>query len=355
MKNKIKKFLIFILAFAVFVIIMSNAITVGFDESEFLEDIKEVVETVPIPQDEKVNIKLSFVGDMMLASYKNEYEVGNFRYHSENKPPEYFLSEVVHIFNEDDFTIGNLENVLTDKNLSSVPKNHSPAYWYRAQTSNTDILTSSSVECVSLENNHCNDYGVQGFNDTVEAVKKANLYYGTETEIMYLEKEGFKISVICCGLWGEWQADQVVKRIKEAEVNSDYQIIYFHGGTERLHKPEEWKVRACHKFVDNGADLVIGGHPHVLQPREVYNGIEIVYSLGNFCYGGNRYPENRTIIYQANLDINKTKGTIEFTSNIIPCYVYTGDRNYYQPDTIEDKKEKEKVLNFMEGKEELPY
>ena len=109
------------------------------------------------------------------------------------------------------------------------------------------------------------------------------------------------------------------------------------------------------KFVDNGADLVIGGHPHVLQPREIYNDVEIVYSLGNFCYGGNRYPENRTIIYQANLDINKTKGTIEFTSNIIPCYVYTGDRNYYQPDIIEDQKEKEKVLNFMEGEKDLPY
>jgi poly-gamma-glutamate synthesis protein (capsule biosynthesis protein) len=214
---------------------------------------------------------------------------------------------------------------------------------------------SSSVECVSFENNHCTDYGLQGYNDTIKAVESANLLYGTDTKTMYLEKEGYKIAVICCGLWSEWQTEQIIERIKDEQDKSDYQVIYFHGGTERLHEPEDWKVRACHRMVDNGADLVIGGHPHVLQPRETYNNVEIVYSLGNFCYGGNRYPENRTIIYQAKLEIDENKEIVKFESEIIPCYVYTGERNNYQPDIIEDKNERNKVLEFMEGKTALPY
>lgn len=131
--------------------------------------------------------------------------------------------------------------------------------------------------------------------------------------------------------------------------------MFFHGGKERIHTPEEWKINATRKLIDNGADLVIGSHPHVLQPREIYKGKEIIYSLGNFCYGGNRNPENRTIIYQMNLTIDtKTYELKKEESNIIPCYVYTTKTNNYQPAPIEDETIKNKVLNFMNGKEDSP-
>ena len=64
----------------------------------------------------------------------------------------------------------------------------------------------------------------------------------------------------------------------------------------------------------------------MLQPEEVYNGVPIVYSLGNFCYGGNRSPENRTIIYKALLSVEDGVLTGQ-TTQIIPCYVYTGSTN----------------------------
>jgi poly-gamma-glutamate synthesis protein (capsule biosynthesis protein) len=368
MRKIIKKAFIFVLTFCLVFTFASCKVGETNEDIEKLTDVliensetmNPIIGEVPVISEEIIeeegfDITLSFAGDMMLASYKNEHSANNFRDYSEKKEPTYFLTKVKHIFENDDFTIVNLENVFTDKELSAVKKNHSPAYWYRSATSNVDILTSSSVEAVSLENNHSNDYGRQGFLDTKETVINAGLNYGTDTEIMYLEKEGFKIAVICTGLWGSWQTDNIINRINEANEKSDFQIIFFHGGTERLHKPEEWKVAACRKLVDNGADLVIGGHPHVLQPREVYNNVEIVYSIGNFCYGGNRYPENRTVIYQYKLYIDRNLNVEKTESNIIPCYVYTGNINNYQPDIITNENEKEKVLSFMEWNLDKPF
>ena len=100
---------------------------------------------------------------------------------------------------------------------------------------------------------------------------------------------------------------------------------------------------------------MIGSHPHVLQPREVYNGVDIVYSIGNFCYAGNRYPENRTVIYQMELTINGDLTLQSAQSTILPCYVYTGDANNYQPAVVEDNEDiKNKIMDFMDGKIESP-
>ena len=299
-------------------------------------------------------IDISIAGDCMLASYKNQTIEGSFNEYTNNKTPDYFLSEVQSIFANDDFTIINLENVLTDNHLKEVAKDHSPAYWYRSQTKNTEILKEGSVEIVSIANNHLGDYGEQGRKDTKEALDNAEIPWGWNDKTVYFEKDGFKIALICHGLWGEWQASEIVSRIKEASEVSDFQMVYYHGGKERIHTPEDWKIRASRKLVDAGADLVIGNHPHVLQPRETYNGVDIVYSVGNFCYGGSKRPENRTIIYKLKLTLYDGV-LVSKEAEIIPCYVYTGNINNYQPDIIEDQIDKQKVLDFMNWETELPY
>lgn len=312
-------------------------------------------ETEAVVDDDTFKIKLSFAGDMLLASFKDETKYGNFNQYVQNNPPTYFLEKVKHIFEADDFTIANLENVFTDKDLEIVEKDHDPAYWYKSKTSNVEILTSSGVEGVSLANNHVNDYGEEGYNDTLQTVKDAGLHYGTANETMYLEKNGFRIAVICTGLWSKYQAEYVNSRVNAAKENSDYTIVFFHGGTELIHEPEEWKIEACRKIADNGADLIVGGHPHVLQPMENYNGTDIIYSIGNFCFGDAYRPENRTVIYQTELTVDKETLTLsEVDSEIIPCYLYTGDRNNYQPSVIEDEAEKNKVLDFMNWKCDSP-
>ncbi|MBE6709258.1 MAG: CapA family protein [Ruminococcaceae bacterium] len=313
------------------------------EKSELTTDV------ITPPEKETFNIKLSFAGDVLLAAFMDETKLYNFNDFVSKNPPTYFLEKVRHVFDADDFTVVNLENVFTDRDLLPIEKDHDPAYWYKSKTSNVEILTSSGVDGVSLVNNHMDDYGAEGFEDTYNTVKGAGLYAGTADEVMYLEKEGFTVAVICTGLWSVYQANSVQIRLDAAKENSDYQIIFFHGGTEMIHEPEQWKIDACRKLVDGGADLVIGSHPHILQPMENYNGVDIIYSLGNFCFGDWYRPENRTIIYQMDLTIDRETMVVkDEVSKIIPCYVHTGEtRNNYQPAVIENEDEINRVMSFM--------
>ena len=143
--------------------------------------------------------------------------------------------------------------------------------------------------------------------------------------------------------------------IEEVKENSDIQIMYFHGGTEKEHVPDDWLVELCHKYADMGVDLIVGSHPHVLRPMEEYNGVDIIYSLGNFCYGGNRLPENRTVILTETFTFDENGNYISQDEEFTPFYVYGGDHNYWQPVPISDPVEISKTLAFMYGAAELPY
>lgn len=304
--------------------------------------------------EDSFQVIVSFTGDMLLASLHGRRAAGNFLDYTARQEPEYFLQHVRPIFEADDFTVVNLENVLTDRNLTPKEKSTDPAYWFRAPAANTGILTSSGVEAVSLANNHTGDYGTAGYKDTVKAVSAAGLEYGDNGRTFYLEKNGYRVAVICHGLWNEGQAGAILQRLKAAEQESDFQVVFYHGGKEGVHTPEPWRIRASRRLVDGGADLVLGNHPHVLQPREVYKGREIVYSLGNFCFGGSRGPENRTLIYQLILQVENGE-LLSTSSELIPCYVHTGGKvNNYCPAPIEDEAQARRVLDFMDGKAKLP-
>lgn len=306
------------------------------------------------PEDAPFTIDLSIAGDCLLATYRGQYYAGSFSDYAASQPSSYFFEKVRHIFSADDFTLVNLENVLTDRPLAERDKGEGTAYWFKAPAANARILTDGGVEAVSLANNHTGDYGPQGFADTAAAVEAAGLPFGTNEQTVYLEKNGFIIAVICHGLWNEGQASQIVRRIEEASAQSDYQIVLYHGGAEGVHQPEDWRVRASRRLADAGADLVLGSHPHVLQPEEVYNGVPIVYSLGNFCYGGNRSPENRTVIYKVLLTVEDGR-VVSQATDMVPCYVYTGSTNNWQPAPITDEAERQRVLDFMGGTADAPF
>ena len=333
----------------------TDSVTETVTESVFEESYVPPIESKPEPVISNFNITLTFLGDMILANQKDIHPKGRFEEYAQQNPPEYFLSKVKDVLSADDFTLANLENVFSDRELIPKEKDYSPAFWFKTNIKNLDVLKVGSIDSVLITNNHIMDYGDEGYKDTVDAITNAGLRYGTDYNVIKLEKNGFKIDVICTGLWGQYNINNTINRLKKSEAESDFQIVFFHGGTEKIHAPEEFKVDAAHAFVDNGADLVVGGHPHVLQPREVYNGVEIIYSLGNFCYGGALKPENRTVIYQYTLTVNNQNLTLETkASNIIPCYVYTGNSNNYQPTPITNEAEKQKVLDFMDRKTDSP-
>ena len=300
-------------------------------------------------------VTMTFAGNTILGSYPVSAAANSFYGYAAAQGSDYFLAGVKDIFERDDFTVLTLENVLSDRALKPVEKDYEPAYWYKSPTAYTDILTASHVEVVSLSNNHTEDYGEEGLNDTKAALDAAGVKWGNRDQTVYLEKGGYVIAVVCGGMWnGTYQKDILCQRVKTAAEYSHFQVVVFHGGDDdQSHAPERWKKDACHALVDAGADLVIGGHPHKLQPKETYKGVDILYSLGNFCYGASLRPENACVLYRLTLTVEDGVLTAK-EGTLIPCYVYTGSRNNFQPMVMADSPEKQAVLDFMNGRRKSP-
>ncbi len=337
----------------------TEAVTAPFTEvvtepiTEPITEPEMEPETVPLP--EVYTITLSFVGDCMLASYKGEYGKGKFNTVADQLPASHFFEKMYPIFSADDFTIANCENVFTDRDLTEKEKDHDPAYWYKSPSKNAAIFKEGSVEILSLANNHISDYGADGKKDTKAALDAQGLLWGNESQSVIVEKHGIRIGIAMCGLWSTYQINRAVKLVKALEEQTDYQIVYYHGGTERKYTPDAWRVTASEQLVDAGADLVIGGHPHVLQPMTTYKGCDILYSMGNFLFGGSPKTDRFTIVYQKILTVSE--GVIlEESNNIIPVYEYEGRSTAtWQPYPMEEgSADYEAVMAFMRGETKSP-
>lgn len=314
-----------------------------------LTELTTTVETTKTANTPK-KITISFLGDCTLASQKGVEQEGNMINYLNTKDTSYFFERCMDIINYDDFTIANCENVFSDNAVDPVYKDYSPAFWFRSSRKNASVFADNSIDAVSIANNHSGDYKEAGYVETKDALEKVGVLWGDIENPIILEKDRISIAIICCKFWSSYYETSIINKIEELSKTTDIQIVFFHGGTEKIHTPEDWKIAGCRKFVDAGADLVIGGHPHVLQPYEEYNGVSIIYSIGNFCYGGHRSPENRTIIYQQTFTLDENNVILESEENIIPFYVYTGPTNNWQPAPIENQEEIDKVLDFLYGR-----
>lgn len=339
-----------------FAILLSGLIfiLIGINEFELL-NINHRGGEVILKGPATKKIKLSFIGDSLLASFKGEKSYQNFQDLLETHDYDYPYKKVKHIFESDDFTIANGENVFSDNKLLPVEKNYNPAYWYISSKKYANIYKESSIEIVSLMNNHTYDYGNLGYQDTISALKNADVIPGLEQAVI-IQKDGFKVGIICCNLFHEFQKEQVIKKIKNIKDKVNYIIVYFHGGSEYKYMPDDNIKEYSHEFIENGADLIIGCHPHVLQPIETYQGKTIVYSLGSFLFGGTTTFLNRTIIFQVELEFDNKFNLIKQDNTIIPCYLYSSKTGYekWQPDIITDNEEKQRVIDFMNNLRTTP-
>lgn len=334
--------------------ITTSEITSGGDITEEITEPEGSETAVPPEPGSDFTFVLSFAGDTQLAdNYDYAAGQGPFAKAWAANDPSFFLGGVNDIFAADDYTLLNLEFVLTDRNLTRIAKSGT-GYWYKGPTEYIKGITSASVEGVSLANNHVSDYGTEGEKDTLATVLAAGLDAGTYTNTIYVEKNGFTVAIICDAMWVNGHKYDILNRLAEAEPKSDFQIVFWHGGTEYQKAPEQWIKNACYEFVDAGADLVIGNHPHVLQPMEYYNGVRIFYSLGNFCYGGMTLTNKATVIYQAVLTISADGLLISAGENVIPCYYYSAGYNNFRPAPIENEKEKQQVMDFLNWKVSSP-
>lgn len=302
---------------------------------------------------ETSRITFSFLGDCILASNAGDTREDSFVQYAKEQPASYFFEKAVPYYSESDFVIANSEFVLSDRSLSKVTGD-GREFWFKSPASYADILREGQIDIVTIANNHTSDYGDAGYADTKEALEAAGITWGDLDNPIYVKKNGVTFGIICTKLFSrdvEPFLDTVAEKVIE---NSDIQIMYFHGGEENVHVPEEWLTEACHKYADMGIDLIVGSHPHVLRPMEEYNGVDIIYSLGNFCYGANRTPENRTVILNETFVFDVDGEYIYQEENFIPFYVYGGGHNNWQPVPITDSGEISRTLSFMYGGCALP-
>lgn len=284
-----------------------------------------------------VSLTLSVVGDCTLGTDETfDYDTSLNAYY-ENYGADYFLQNVKDIFSTDNLTIANFEGTLTDSD-----EREDKTFAFKAPASYASILTGGSVEAVNTANNHSHDYGEQSFNDTLAALDDAGIVHFGYDETAVMDVKGIKVGLV--GIYELYDHLEREQQLKDniAKVKADGAqliVVIFHWGNETETVPDSNQTTLGRIAIDEGADLVCGHHPHVLQGIETYKGRNIVYSLGNFCFGGNSSPSDMdTMIYQQTFTIDADGVKKDNVTNIIPCSIssaaYDGYNNY-QPTPAE--------------------
>lgn len=297
-------------------------------------------------------MKLVFTGDV---NFRNKESITS-------EEAKQAMQEVMPYFNAADFRIVNLECPLGDINKYEPIKKCGPNLI--SPESCICFLDESRVSGATLANNHIGDYGEDPVKNTMEllddhsikhcgAGKNLNEAYGA----MHFEKDGIKVSVlsICENEFGIADFDKygsagfmlgrTVAAIEREKEISDFVIVVFHGGAEECPIPTPNTVERYRLICDMGADAVVAGHTHCMQPCEYYKGKPIIYSMGNFLFASSSVRDKKDpwfYGYMVNLAVNKGE---QIKYELIP----------YRADTEVTKisvfggEEKAKVLAYLDG------
>jgi poly-gamma-glutamate capsule biosynthesis protein CapA/YwtB (metallophosphatase superfamily) len=209
-----------------------------------------------------------------------------------------------------DYRIGNLECPIAE---SGTPLDNK-IYSFRAKPRVTAMLQ-GRFDAVALANNHSGDYGQEAFVETIQHLENAGIaHFGGGRNLdeahrpLWINGKGLKIAVLSYNefkprsfeagpnwpgiAWSE--DDQVIADIRAAKTaGADLVIPFMHWGWENESQPGERQKTLARRMIDEGAALVVGGHPHVTQGVETYKGKPIIYSLGNFVFDGFDYPAGK--------------------------------------------------------------
>ena len=200
-------------------------------------------------------------------------------------------------------------------------------FTFRLPPKNVSIFQEMGIDIVTLANNHTLDFGTEALMDTCDTLDQAGIYHvgaGRNLEEAkqpaVLTAKGKKIGFLGAsrvipvaswnaaaaapGLLTTYDPTLLLEEIRTLKETCDYVVVYVHWGIERSERPEAYQRSLGQQYIDAGADLVIGSHPHVLQGIEYYKGKPIVYSLGNFIFGSS-IP--KTALLQAEWDGRETK------------------------------------------------
>ena len=284
------------------------------------------------PEVKKTEITLSFVGDITLGNYIGQGYEGSFdqEYEKQNQDSAYYLKNVKDVFEKDDLTIANLEGPLTTSQDYA-----EKTFVFQGKPEYVEILTDGNIEAVTLANNHSKDHFEQGMTDTKAVLDEKGIRHFGYDESCMMDVKGIQVGFLGYSFPYELTAE-MKKAISDLKAQCDIVVVYYHWGIERDKAPMESQRSLAKQTIDAGADLIIGSHPHVLQGIETYKGKKIVYSLGNFCFGGNKNPSDKdTMIYQHTFSFENNE-LVQEEHEVIPCMISSvSSRNNYQPTIVE--------------------
>lgn len=279
--------------------------------AERTEDEDEpAVATTPAPNEERT-VSLSFVGDILLGPYVEDV--------IRNHGHDYLYEQTSSYLSKAHITAGNLEAPITTIDNPFPNKD----YVYKASPDTLPALKASGVDIVSLANNHTLDHGAEGMRDTIRHLNETGIAHmgagenDTEAYASFIaEGNGISVAYIGVsevifsqsmkadknvpGVAEAYDPTRIVKAIEAADEKADLVVVMPHWGEMNTVVLEKKQVDLAKAFIDAGADLVIGSHPHVLQGFEMYKGKWIAYSLGNFIFGvGPKGEERETAVLDA--------------------------------------------------------
>lgn len=302
----------------------------------------------PETQPPEEHFLLTFAGDCTLGSNPVNYYAGYGFIKTVGEDYAYPFANVLDYFANDEFTMVNLEGALCDTG-NPVAKRHV----FRGPTAYTGILTENSVEAVTLANNHAMDYGQSGYDSTRAALDAAGVcYVERDSSNVITTRNGLTIGLYGAAYYYLDTEDMVSEVTAMRDQGVDLIIVAPHWGVEGTYRPTEEQQRFAHAAIDAGADIVFGSHPHVLQPIEAYNGGVILYSMGNFSFGGNGDPQDYDTALVQQEVIRDASGNVTLgqLTAVPACVSSIADRNNYQPTPYPaGSAEYDRVLSKLDG------
>lgn len=308
MQRKITWTILFSILFLAVVIVgvgylrsFDNKKILGSQEQGDKDFLDFVAQKKKLPQASE-EVSLVAVGDIMLS----RTVASKIKAHNDINYP--FL-KVADFLKKADIVFGNLENPIT-AGAAIAPYELT----LRADPGVETALKNTGFDILSLANNHTPNLGIQGLADTFDYLRKAGVTYAgagrnvTEAnKPVYITRKGITFAFLAYNdtdvvpVYYEasdtragtafMRSDKMVEAVKEAKQKANFVIVSMHAGNEYTDKPNESQISFAHNAIDAGAELVIGSHPHVVQPIEKYNGKYILYSLGNFIFDQNQSDE----------------------------------------------------------------
>ncbi|MEJ8548613.1 CapA family protein [Brevibacillus borstelensis] len=315
-RKRRRKLLTIVLRTILFTLVLLGACLVFYVLQLFWDSSREnqperAAEQTGTDKQAEPSVNLTFVGDVIMAGHvetrlkENGYDFPYAYVHS--------------YFQQDDFTVANLETPVTKNGVPASNKE----FVYKSPPEAIPAMKKAGIDLVNLANNHSMDQGESGLLDTFQVLEGNDIAYvgaGRDAEQayspVYVERNGIRMAFFGFsrvlpniswyagknkpGIAASYDPARAVDAIKQARSQADLVIVIAHWGKEREDYPVDHQIELSRAYIHAGADLVIGGHPHVLQGFEQYNQKWIAYSLGNFIFTRSYEPRTwETMVLQA--------------------------------------------------------